>query len=41
VVVCDTSCFTTAAEKNPVPTAMAIATRAADHLADDLAAGLR
>lgn len=41
VVVCDTSCFTTAAEKNPVPTAMAIAMRAADHLADDLATGQR
>jgi choline dehydrogenase-like flavoprotein len=36
VVVCDTSCFTTAAEKNPVLTAMSIATRAADHLADQL-----
>jgi choline dehydrogenase-like flavoprotein len=39
VVVCDTSCFTTAAEKNPVLTAMSIATRAADHLADELTAG--
>jgi choline dehydrogenase-like flavoprotein len=38
VVVCDTSCFTTAAEKNPVLTAMSIATRAADRLADDLSA---
>jgi choline dehydrogenase-like flavoprotein len=36
VVVCDTSCFTTAAEKNPVLTAMSIATRAADRLADEL-----
>ena len=37
VVVCDSSCFTTGPEKNPTLTAMAIAGRAADHLADDLA----
>jgi choline dehydrogenase-like flavoprotein len=36
VLVCDASCFTTAAEKNPTLTVMAIATRAASRLADDL-----
>ena len=34
VVVCDSSCFTTGPEKNPTLTAMAIAARAADRLAD-------
>ena len=38
VVVCDSSCFTTGPEKNPTLTAMAIASRAADHLADELLA---
>jgi choline dehydrogenase-like flavoprotein len=37
VVVCDMSCFTTGPEKNPTPTAMALAIRAADRLADDRA----
>ena len=36
VIVCDSSCFTTGPEKNPTLTAMAIAARAADRLADDL-----
>jgi hypothetical protein len=36
VLVCDASCFTTAAEKNPTLTVMAIAARAAAHLAHDL-----
>jgi choline dehydrogenase-like flavoprotein len=36
VVVCDASCFTTGPEKNPTLTAMAIAARAADRLANDL-----
>jgi choline dehydrogenase-like flavoprotein len=36
VLVCDASCFTTAAEKNPTLTVMAIATRAARRLAHDL-----
>lgn len=36
VVVADASCFTTGVEKNPTLTAMAIAARAADRLADDL-----
>lgn len=36
VIVCDASCFTTGPEKNPTLTAMAIAARAADRLADDL-----
>jgi len=36
VLVCDASCFTTAAEKNPTLTVMAIAARAATHLAHDL-----
>lgn len=39
VVVCDASCFTTCPEKNPTLTAMAIAARAADRLADDLKVG--
>ena len=39
VVVADSSCFTTGPEKNPTLTAMAIAARAADQLADDMAAG--
>jgi len=37
VIVCDASCFTTGPEKNPTLTAMAIAARAARHLATDLA----
>jgi choline dehydrogenase-like flavoprotein len=37
VVVCDASCFTTGPEKNPTLTAMAIAARAADRLAKDVA----
>jgi choline dehydrogenase-like flavoprotein len=36
VVVADASSFTTAVEKNPTLTAMALAARAADRLADDL-----
>ncbi|MEO6122862.1 MAG: GMC family oxidoreductase [Ilumatobacteraceae bacterium] len=36
VVVADASCFTTGPEKNPTVTAMAIAARAATHLADEL-----
>jgi choline dehydrogenase-like flavoprotein len=36
VLVCDASCFTTAAEKNPTLTLMAIAARAATRLAHDL-----
>jgi choline dehydrogenase-like flavoprotein len=36
VLVCDASCFTTAAEKNPTLTVMAIAARAAHRLAQDL-----
>ena len=36
VLVCDAACFTTAAEKNPTLTVMAIATRAASRLAHDL-----
>lgn len=36
VLVCDASCFTTGPEKNPTLTAMAIAARAADGLADRL-----
>jgi choline dehydrogenase-like flavoprotein len=36
VLVCDAACFTTAAEKNPTLTVMAIATRAASHLANEL-----
>jgi choline dehydrogenase-like flavoprotein len=35
-LVCDAACFTTAAEKNPTLTVMAIAARAATRLADDL-----
>ncbi len=38
VVVCDASSFTTSPEKNPTPTAMALADRAASHLAGELAA---
>jgi choline dehydrogenase-like flavoprotein len=38
VVVADASCFTTGPEKNPTPTAMALAARAADCLASDLKA---
>ncbi|MET0198925.1 MAG: GMC family oxidoreductase [Rhodococcus fascians] len=37
VIVCDMSAFTTGPEKNPTLTAMAIALRAADRLADDIA----
>jgi choline dehydrogenase-like flavoprotein len=36
VLVCDASCFTTGAEKNPTLTVMAIAARAAAHLAQNL-----
>lgn len=36
VAVADMSCFTTNPEKNPTLTAMALAIRAADHLADDV-----
>jgi choline dehydrogenase-like flavoprotein len=36
VVVADAGSFTTGVEKNPVPTAMALAARAADRLAEDL-----
>ena len=36
VLVVDASCFTTGAEKNPTLTVMALAARAADHLARDL-----
>lgn len=39
VVVVDSSCFTTSPEKNPLLTAMALAARAADHLAEDLKSG--
>ncbi len=39
VAVVDSSAFTTGAEKNPTLTAMALALRAADRLADDLLAG--
>ncbi len=39
VIVCDSSCFTTAGEKNPVVTSMAIAARAADKLSDALKKG--
>jgi choline dehydrogenase-like flavoprotein len=38
VVVADASAFTTGVEKNPTLTAMALAMRAADHLADELKA---
>lgn len=38
VVVADASSFTTGPEKNPTPTAMALAVRAADRLASDLKA---
>ena len=40
VVVADSSSFTTGPEKNPTLTAMALAARAADRLADDLRAGV-
>lgn len=36
VLVCDAACFTTAAEKNPTVTVMAIAARAATRLSHDL-----
>jgi choline dehydrogenase-like flavoprotein len=36
VLACDAACFTTAAEKNPTLTVMALATRAARRLASDL-----
>ena len=36
VIVCDASCFPTGPEKNPTPTSMAIAARAAHRLAADL-----
>jgi choline dehydrogenase-like flavoprotein len=36
VLVCDAACFTTATEKNPTLTVMAIAARAAARLAHDL-----
>ena len=39
VHVCDSSCFTTGGEKNPVNTSMAISARAADRLSDDLKRG--
>jgi len=39
VLVCDASCFTTAAEKNPTLTLMAISARAATRLAQDLKHG--
>jgi len=39
VAVADASCFPTGPEKNPTLTAMALAARAADRLADDLRAG--
>jgi choline dehydrogenase-like flavoprotein len=39
VVVADSSCFPTGPEKNPTLTAMALAARAADRLAQDLEAG--
>jgi choline dehydrogenase-like flavoprotein len=39
VLVCDAACFTTAVEKNPTLTVMAIAARAATRLANDLQHG--
>ena len=39
VAVADSAVFTTGPEKNPVLTAMAVAARAAERLADDLRAG--
>lgn len=39
VLVTDASCFTTGVEKNPTLTVMALAARAADRLANDLAGG--
>ena len=40
VVVADSAAFTTGPEKNPVLTAMALAARACQRLADDLRAGV-
>jgi choline dehydrogenase-like flavoprotein len=40
VVVADSAAFTTGPEKNPVLTAMALAARASQRLADDLRAGV-
>ena len=40
VAVVDPSCFPTGPEKNPTLTAMALAARAADRLADDLRDGV-
>jgi choline dehydrogenase-like flavoprotein len=40
VVVADSAAFTTGPEKNPVLTAMALASRAADHLTEDLRTGV-
>jgi len=40
VIVADSSAFTTGPEKNPVLTAMALAARAGDRLAEDLRAGV-
>ena len=39
LIVTDASCFTTNSEKNPTLTVMALAARAAAHLADDLRSG--
>jgi len=39
VLVCDKSCFTTGAEKNPTLTAMALSARAMDKLVEDLKTG--
>jgi choline dehydrogenase-like flavoprotein len=39
VMVCDLASFTTGPEKNPTPTAMALAARGADRLVDDLGLG--
>ena len=41
VVVSDASCFTTAVEKNPLLTSMALSMRAANRLADDLKTSTR
>jgi choline dehydrogenase-like flavoprotein len=40
VAVADSAAFTTGPEKNPVLTAMALAARASQRLADDLRAGV-
>jgi choline dehydrogenase-like flavoprotein len=40
VVVADSAAFTTGPEKNPVLTAMALAARASQYLADDLRTGV-